>query len=401
MRLFNLLVACYIAQLSLLCCIPVSAKDNLTQYPFMLKDSYFGINPGYIYYPFTNDVLNPGYTAAKIVRPGYGLRLVYGHKFNKYLSAQISYMRPVLWVEYRNVNGDNLEHSVFMNSAGLTVKGSLPVYKKLSVYAEAGLNLATRSGFDNRHDTEILSSTNYASYQLGAGLQLPVNKRWDVVAGVVYAAGKKDVKQPYTLFYSLGVTYNMQPLPDAMVKRNASTRFIFSKNTLQIGFSTKAPGYGVNYWFTKRPIPIFWDGNIRVKKGITVQYERLAFHGRRFFSLYWGLNAAVYQTELYHEQFFAASVFPMIRFTPLRTKAVDLYFNYCAAAPTFISAKKLDKLITGEHFTFYDFMGLGSCLGKHRNLSFEFRIAHYSNGNLFYHNPGVLLPLTFNAAYSF
>lgn len=390
-----------IAVCVILCGINVSAKDNLTQYPFMLKDSYFGINPGYIYYPFTNEQLNPGYTAAQIVRPGYGLRLVYGHKFNKYLSAQISYMRPVLWVEYRNVNGDNLEHSVFMNSAGLTVKGTLPVYKKLSVYGEAGLNLATRSGFDNRHDTEILSSTNYASYQLGAGLQLPINKRWDLAAGVVYAAGKKDVKQPYTLFYSLGVIYNMKPLSDAMVKRNSEGGVLFPKNTLQLGFATNGLGYGVNYWFTKRPIPIFWDGNIRVEKGTTIQYSRLAFHGRKFFSLYWGLNASVYETELNHEQFFAASIFPMIRFTPVRTKSVDFYFNYCAASPTFISGKKLDNLITGESFTFYDFMGIGANIGKRKNLNFEFRIAHYSNGNLFYHNPGVLLPLTFNLGYSF
>lgn len=73
-----------------------------------IKNSYFGVNIGYINYSFSAAQLEPGYTVGAVKIPHIAPRLIlYGHQFNKYLSAQISYMRPVDWVVYTNINGDN------------------------------------------------------------------------------------------------------------------------------------------------------------------------------------------------------------------------------------------------------------------------------------------------------
>ncbi|MFI5132231.1 MAG: acyloxyacyl hydrolase [Chitinophagales bacterium] len=46
-------------------------------------------------------------------------------------------------------------------------------------------------------------------------------------------------------------------------------------------------------------------------------------------------------------------------------------------------------------------MGIGVFAGKKRSLNAEIRIAHYSNGNIFPQNNGVMIPLTLAVGYSF
>ena len=73
--------------------------EKRIQYPWGLKNSYFGINIGYINYPFSSAQLEPGYSVEKVTIPHIAPRItLFGHQFNKYLSAQITYMRPVDWV---------------------------------------------------------------------------------------------------------------------------------------------------------------------------------------------------------------------------------------------------------------------------------------------------------------
>src|SRR6476661_781995 len=98
-----------------------------TQYPSFLSNSYVSVSAGYITYPFSNLNLEAGYRADVITIPHVGVRLVlFGHQFNKYLSSQITYMRPVLWVNYKDVNGSRHDNTVWMNVAGLTVKLQAP-----------------------------------------------------------------------------------------------------------------------------------------------------------------------------------------------------------------------------------------------------------------------------------
>ena len=107
------------------------AQDQRAQLPGILSRSYIGLNMGYIDYPFSMDQLEPGYRAESVRVPHLAVQvLLFGYRINKMLSAEITYMRPVNWVEYRNVNKDNRVHWVWMNIGGLTVKSSVPVTKK-------------------------------------------------------------------------------------------------------------------------------------------------------------------------------------------------------------------------------------------------------------------------------
>ena len=96
--------------------------------------------------------------------------LLFGHEFSPYFSAQVSYMRPVQWVQYQNVNGDRDTHSVWMNIAGLTAKARIPLTRSLSIYGEGGLGLITRKGFEI-NGTSAVKDANYATMLVGGGFQ--------------------------------------------------------------------------------------------------------------------------------------------------------------------------------------------------------------------------------------
>lgn len=112
--------------------IPVCfSQDKRAQYPFGLRNAQFGVNVGYINYPFTLDQVQPGFTVESVGVPHPAVRIVlYGGSINKYLSARVTYMRPVNWVEYRNINNQRLTKTVWMNIAGLTLNGQFPLTKR-------------------------------------------------------------------------------------------------------------------------------------------------------------------------------------------------------------------------------------------------------------------------------
>ena len=125
-----------------------SQDTSRTKYPGFLKNSYFNFNFGYINFPFSAKQLEPGYNVESITNHHFGMRLIFfGHQFNKNLSAQVSYMKPLQYSIYHNVNGDHEKHSVWMHSGTLSLKGQVPVAKKLSVYGEAGLAILAVEGF--------------------------------------------------------------------------------------------------------------------------------------------------------------------------------------------------------------------------------------------------------------
>ena len=169
---------------------------------------------------------------------------------------------------------------------------------------------------------------------------------------------------------------------------------------MQLGYTTNALGYGVNE-AVSGTIPIFWGGDVRVKQGISLNYQHNIFHSRKVFSFDWGVNASYWMSEKNEDKFGTISLFPLLRFTAFRSKKADIYFNYSVAGPTYISRIITDDLNTGRHFTFQDFMGMGAFIGSHKTLNAEIRIMHYSNGNIFPENVGYMIPLTFNVGYCF
>ncbi len=135
--------------LGLLICYGCFAQDKNAQYPGLLSKAYFGVDVGSINYSFSNKHLKTGYKAETIDLPHTAVHLtLLGYRFNKNFSTRITYMRPVEWVQYKNINGDKLMHSVWMNVGGLTGKVQFPVTKKISLFAEGGLGLITRNGFE-------------------------------------------------------------------------------------------------------------------------------------------------------------------------------------------------------------------------------------------------------------
>ena len=381
--------------------IPAIAQDTRTQYPHVLSKAYIGVDVGYINYKFSNAELNPGFKTENIGVPHTAVRItLFGYRFNKYLSAELNYMRPVLWVRYHDINGAPYDLPVYMNLATVVLKPRIPIGKNFSLNGEFGLAVVTRKGMDI-DGTVVMNDASYVSVSVGGGFYYHLNKKWDIGLHASYSPSNHSVPQPATTFYSAGFKYNMHPLPEEVVKRNAESKYIFPRNLVQIGFATNEFGYGVNDFFSKGSVPVFWGGNAHVASGISVHYQRNIFHTRKVFSLDWGSSVSFWKSQQSDEKFFTFSLYPLLRFTLIRTKPLDVYLNYSVAGPSYISRTTIDSMQTGKQFTFQDFMGMGMYAGKKRKFNFEMRIAHYSNGNLFPDNDGVKVPLSFNVGLSF
>ena len=274
----TLLILCLIA-------IRTSAQDKRAQYPSFLANSYFGVNIGYINYPFTNEHLEPGFEAESVKIPHVAVRInLLGYRINDYLSAEISYTRPVNWVEYHNINGTTARKSIHMNIGGLTLRGRLPLTNKLAVSGEAGLAIVTRSGF-KINNVPAVKEVSYASVLMGGRLQYHLNKKWELGLTAALSPKNDDAKQPATTFYSLGFNYHMNPLAPEKVARNAKSGYIWPRNLLQVGYTTNGLGYGVNNFVSEGVIPIFWGGDAQVEKGLAIHYQRNVFYTRKVFSL--------------------------------------------------------------------------------------------------------------------
>jgi hypothetical protein len=395
------MMRCLLTLICIQLILSAGAQDKRAQYPGLLSNAFFGVDLGYINYPFTNEHLAQGYSAANVQVPHLAIRItLFGYRFNKYLSSRITYMRPFNWVEYEDINGDRARHSVWMNVGALTMRGQLPLGEKVSLSAETGLGIVTRNGFEI-NGTEVVSDLSYPTIFSGAGLQYHVNRKWDLGFNAAYAPGKKDERQPHTVSFTAGFVYNMQPLPSERVEHNSSGGYIFPKQVLQVGYTTNSLGYGVNHFVSEGAVPIFWGGQAELQKGFSVNYQRNVFHTRKVFSLDVGTSFGYWESRMMKDHFWTLSVYPLLRFTALRTKPLDVYLNYSVAGPTYISTIHIDGEDTGRNFTFRDFMGLGIYGGKKRNLNAEINIGHFSNGNIFPSNAGVKIPLSFNLGYAF
>jgi hypothetical protein len=192
----------------------------------------------------------------------------------------------------------------------------------------------------------------------------------------------------------------MRPVPDAAIEENRSSGYVFPANMIRVGFTTNVLGYAMNGLFSKK-IPIFWGGRVDTRHGATIDYQRNVFHTKKVFAFDLGASASMWLSDGTSDSFGTISGYPMFRFFFVRSRAADLYFNYSIAGPTFISQSVIDNQDTGARFTFQDFMGIGTLLGRDRRFNAEVGIKHYSNGNLFTANKSVKVPLTFSIGYTF
>lgn len=384
---------------------PIFSQDGQSQIPQGMQHGFFEINFGSIYYPFGQYSMAKGYSLVDaVIIPKSAVRLVLaGYDITPRLSTQIIYMRPVLWVHYRGVmtpENKIISHAVRMNIGGLTLKGTFPLGPKFSIYGEAGLGVVTRKGFSDQYTgTSVVENAGYATLMMGGGLKYNLDNRWALQLVGDYIPGNTSIRQPYTSFVGAGFSYHFQPFSEATLKKEAQLKYIYPKQWLQIGFSNNILGYGVNDFLAS--IPVFWGGDAHVRRGITLNYQRNIFHNPKVFALDWGVEAGFWQSNLLSDNFFTFSVYPVLRFNFLHSRLIDSYFYYSVAAPTFISKILIDRVNTGQHFTFQDNMGVGCFFGKDRKMNAEIKIGHYSNGNIFTYNDAVMVPLSVNVGYCF
>jgi hypothetical protein len=375
--------------------------DPRSQYPSFLANSYFGVSAGYIAYPFSSRQLEPGYRADRVLIPHAAASVVlFGHRFNDYVSADVTYMRPIKYVLYEGINHDGATHSVWMAFGEFMVKSQVPIGRRVAIYGTARLGLTNRTGF-SISGSRVVQDATFRSLMFGSGAAYHPSSVWDILAGFTYSPPSLPNNQPHMLFVEAGARYTMRPLSEDHIRATTEAGFVFPQNLIQLGYATNAFGFGVND-FVSKTVPVFWTGNVSIASGVALRYERNVFHTRRVFGLDLGTSVAHWQDGGNAGQFFTLSAYPLLRFTFLRAPIADVYGFYSLAGPSFISVTAVDGRDIGTHrFTFQDSIGVGSFLGAGKRFMAGLSVAHYSNGNLFPKNPGVTIPLMLSIGYTF
>ena len=385
------------------------SKKNLnTQLSPFLSKTYFNFNLGGIYYPYSNENLITGYTSSDTKVNPFSGRFLLGYKFNEHLALQFGVMRPASWFKYEDIEYNGQESSVWVNMWSLSLKNNFKLSKKTDWYAELGLGNFTRVGIYN-NDIPIYDSAHYMTAVLGAGIQHTISDKWDLIFNMTYLPEYKKHNQPFTFQSTIGAVYNLKQVPrDKAEAYNANSDYFFPKDFIQIGYGSGEIGFFTNRFFSMQAklgnfeslgLPVFWHGDVMAHSTFSLAYQRTAFRTERFFSLDWGASFTYFHS--YNDSdVYALSLFPVLRFYLWRPKPFDFYTYYSLIGPTYISMSDIDGLGTGPKFTYQDFMGIGIFFGRKRAYNFDLRIMHYSNGNIFFNNAGVAVPIVFNLGFT-
>ena len=395
----------------LLCCFQLIAQDQnkeKTKFTNFLAKSYYSLNFGGIFYPFSNNNLKDGFATETFSKNWFSGRLLLGHKITDNLAVQFGTMRPASWFKYDNVNNIGYDRSVWINAWSLSLKRDFNISEKVSLYTEAGIANVTRFGF-SINDEVIYDDAHFANLIYGFGVQYWLSKKWRLSANASFLPKSKKYNQPSISQATLGFEYHLQQVDDQRAKKYANNQYFFPKNIFQINYGTGGIGFGMNEFFSMNMklgnfesfgIPVFWLGDVKAQHAVSLTYQRLIYRSEKIFSLDWGVSATYFQSRG-KENVFAFSIFPVLRFYLLRDEKFDLYANYSIIGPTYITESVTDGFDTGTNITYQDLMGFGIFFGKQRKYNFELRIMHYSNGNIFTRNDGVAIPLQFTFGKTF
>jgi hypothetical protein len=375
--------------------------DGRVQYPQGLANSFVTLNVGSINYAFSQDQLEPGHQAGSIAVPHAAARvMLFGHHFGKYVSLQGSYMRPIKYVRYRDVDGTGTTHTVWMHFGTVTAQARAPIGARVAVFGEGGVALTNRSGFE-LGDQPGVRDAHFWSPLVGGGVEYRLTPKMDILVGTAFIPRHSEANNPATMFTSAGLRYTMRPVPPERVAEALAAGYIFPTNLIQIGYATDVFGFGLNHFFNET-VPIFWGGDVKVKRSlISLQWERNLFHTKKVFAIDLGVSYAEWRSREADAAFRTLSMYPVLRFTFVRSTQADVYASFSEAGPTYISRVVIDDLPTGSHFTFQDFMAVGVFVGPRRRLNIELNLNHYSNGNLMAENAGVMVPLALKVGYAF
>ena len=376
-------------------------QDDRAQYSSLLANSFVTVNVGAIGYAFSDQQLAPGHSVGSIEAPHTAASVVlFGHHFGSHVSVQGSYMRPVEYVRYRDLDGTDMSQKVWMHFGTVTAQARLPVSRRLSIFGEGGLAITSRRGFALGGQPAV-ANAHFASPLFGGGIEYRLSPSLDLVIGTSVIPARSEDNNPATIFTAAGIRFNMRPVPPERVAEVVAAGYIFPRTIVQVGYATDAFGFSANHFFNKT-VPIFWGGEVKVRRsGVNLQWERNVFHTKKLFSLDFGASYSQWQSLEANDRFHTLAVFPVLRFTVVRSRQTDLYVSFSEAGPAYISRVTIDGLPMGNHFTFQDFMAAGVFIGARKRLNIEFNLNHYSNGNLMYDNPGVTVPLAIKLGYAF
>ncbi|WP_087521705.1 acyloxyacyl hydrolase [Polaribacter sp. SA4-12] len=393
-------------------CLNLISQENTnpkSQPSNFLSKSYYSINFGGIFYPFSNGNLIDGYSSESLSRNYFSGRMLLGYKIQPNLAVQFGTIRPAAWFKYDNVNGIGYENSVWINAWSLSLKKNINLNKKLSIYGEAGIANVTRVGF-SINEKVIYANAHYASLLYGFGFNYKLNEKWRLNLFGTFLPKSTKENQPSISQVSFGFEYHLNKLSKEVVEKHENNGHFFPKNMVQVSYGTSKIGFGANRFFGMSlkvgnfesfGVPVFWVGEVKAENSVSVTYQRLVFRTEKIFSLDWGVSVTAFNTEATNEQVLAFSIFPTMRFYFLRRKGFDMYANYSLIGPTLLTKGNLDNLNAGPKITYQDTMGLGIFFGKKRSYNAELRIMHYSNGNIFPQNAGVAVPIQFTLGKTF
>ena len=375
--------------------------EGRVQYPTGLANSFVTVNVGSIGYAFSEQQLAPGHSVGSIEVPHMAANVVlFGHHFNTHVSAQGSYMRPIKYVRYQNLDGTDVSQTVWMHYGTVTAQVRVPVARRLSVFGEGGLAITSRRGFELGNRPAV-TNAQFASPLFGGGIEYGLNTTLDLVVGTSVIPARSQDNNPATIFTSAGIRFNMRPVPPERVAEIVAAGYIFPRTIVQVGYATDAFGFSANRFFHET-VPIFWGGDVKVKRSVmSLQWERNVFHTKKVFAVDFGASYSEWRSLQANDRFRTLSVFPVLRFNVIRTRHADAYVSFSEAGPTYISRVTIDGRAMGGHFTFQDFMAAGVFIGARKRLNVEFNLNHYSNGNLMADNAGVAVPLALKLGYAF
>ena len=212
--------------------------DDSVQFPTGLANSFVTVNVGSIGYAFSEQQLAPGHSVGSIDVPHTAASVVlFGHHFSKHVSVQGSYMRPIKYVRYQNLDGTDASQTVWMHYGTVTAQVRVPVARRLSVFGEGGLAITSRRGFE-LGDRPAVTNAQFASALFGGGIEYRLNTTLDLVVGTSVIPARSQDNNPATIFTSAGIRFNMRPVPPERVAEIVAAGYIFPRTIVQVGYAT-------------------------------------------------------------------------------------------------------------------------------------------------------------------
>src|SRR5439155_23413055 len=156
-----------------------AAADGRGQYPAWLRNSFIDFGPAYLANDFSSAQLEPGFGPAAVNIPHMGARVtLLGHNFSRYLSAQATYMRPVVWTHYAGLDGA-YSGRLLTNVVTVTARTTTSLGGPFSTHLEGGLAIVTRGAF-SQGGRVVIKDADFPTTVWGGGLKYRLNEKWDL-----------------------------------------------------------------------------------------------------------------------------------------------------------------------------------------------------------------------------